>query len=53
MQPSGIPDNLPSRRLELRARFAKGDEALERRFDAHVKNVIGQAIREAREQDYR
>jgi glyoxylase-like metal-dependent hydrolase (beta-lactamase superfamily II) len=38
----------------LRQRFARGDKALEARFDGHVREgLIPQAIREAREQDYR
>lgn len=38
----------------LREKFARGDKELEARFDAHVRDgLIPQAIREAREQDYR
>jgi cyclase len=38
----------------LRRKFARGDRDLESRFDHHVSNnLIPQAIREAREQDYR
>jgi glyoxylase-like metal-dependent hydrolase (beta-lactamase superfamily II) len=38
---------------EFRQKFTRGDKSLDGRFDGYVKGVIGIAIREAREQEYR